>query len=157
MRITAKDIMTDDVMKVRGDWSLQRLAEFFFEMSISGAPVTNEKGELVGVVSSTDLISNGTLSENDPQPHGPHEYYLHSLEKQYAQVEISSFSIGGEPLTTVGDIMTPTIYKVSEDTPVQIIADKMIRNRIHRIFVTSDDKVIGIISSADMLKVIREM
>ena len=157
MRITAKDVMTDNVMKVRADWSLQSLAEFFFEMSISGAPVTNEKGELAGVVSSTDLISNGTMAENDPQSHGPHEYYLHNLEKQYAQVEISSFSIINEPLTTVGDIMTPTIYKVSEDTPVQIIAEKMIKNRIHRIFVTSKEKVVGIISSADMLRVIRDM
>ena len=157
IRITAKDVMTDNVMEARADWLLQRLTEFFVEMSISGAPVTNEKGELVGVVSSTDLISNDTMPENDPQSHGPHEYYLHNLERQYAQVEISSFSISGEPLTTVGDIMTPTIYKVSEETPFQHIADKMIKNRIHRIFVTSDEKVVGIISSADMLQVIREM
>lgn len=157
MRIIAKDIMTNDVMKVRAEWSLQRLAEFFFEMSISGAPVINEKGELAGVVSSTDLISNGTIPENDPQSRGPHEYYLQGLERQYAQVEISSFSIGGEPLTTVGDIMTRTIYQVSEDTPVQLIADKMIRNRIHRIIVTNKEKVVGIISSADMLQVIRDM
>lgn len=157
VRITAKDIMTKEVMEVRADWSLQRLAEFFVERSISGAPVTNENGKLIGVVSSTDIISNDTLPENDPKSHGPHEYYLRDLERRYAQVEISSFTIGEEPLTTVGDIMTAAIFKVSEDTPVQKVADIMIRNRIHRIFVTQDETIVGIISSADMLRVIRDM
>lgn len=157
VRITAKDIMTREIMEARADWSLQRLTEFFVENSISGAPVINENGKLIGVVSSTHLISNNALSEIDPQSHGPHEYYLQSLERQYAQVEISSFTIAGEPLTTVGDIMTPVIYKISENTPVQKIADTMIKNRIHRIFVTREEKVVGIISSADMLSVIRDM
>ena len=157
VRTTAKDIMTKEVMEVRADWSLPRLAEFFVEKSISGAPVTNEDGKLMGVVSSTDIISNNTLPENDPQSHGPHEYYLQNLERRYAQVEISAFTIGDEPLTTVGDIMTPAVFKVSEDTPVQKIADSMIKNRIHRIFVTREEKVVGIISSADMLNVIRDM
>lgn len=157
IRILAKDIMTEEVMVARADWSLQRLAEFFVEKSISGAPVTNENGKLMGVVSSTDIVSSNTLPENDPRSYGPHEYYLQNLERRYAQVEISSFTIDGEPLTTVGDIMTPTVFKVSEDTPVQQVAGTMIKNRIHRIFVTREEKVVGIISSADMLKVIRDM
>ena len=157
LRITAKDIMTKEVMEVRADWSLQRLAEFFVEKSISGAPVTNENGKLIGVVSSTDIISNDTLPENDPHSYGPHEYYLQNLERRYAQVDISSSTIGGEPLTTVGDIMTPAVFKVSEDTPVQKVADTMIKSRIHRIFVTREEKIVGVISSADMLNVIRDM
>jgi CBS domain-containing protein len=155
--LTAKDIMTADVLEVRADWSLSRLAEFLFENSISGAPVISEDGILTGVVTSADLIANDTVPENDPESYGPHEYYLHSLEHRYAKVEIASLSIHGEPLTTVGDIMTPTIFKVSEDTTVQEIADTMIKNRIHRIFVTRKEKMVGIISSADMLNVIRDM
>jgi CBS domain-containing protein len=155
--LTAKDIMTADVLEVRADWSLSRLAEFLFENSISGAPVISEDGILTGVVTSADLIAYDTVPENDPESYGPHEYYLRSLEHRYAKVEIASLSIHGEPLTTVGDIMTPMIFKVSEDTAVQDIADTMIKNRIHRIFVTKKEKMVGIISSADMLKVIRDM
>lgn len=155
--LTAKDVMTTEILQVRADWSLQRLAEFLFEKDISGAPVISEDGKLTGVVTSTDIIANGTISENDPESYGPHEYYLHNLEHRYAKVEIASFSIGGEPLTTVGDIMTPTVFKVAEDTPIQSVADTMIKNRIHRIFVTKKEKMVGIISSADMLKVIRDM
>ena len=155
--LIAKDIMTTEVLKVRADWSVRRLAEFLAEQSISGAPVISENGKLIGVVTATDILANGTLSENDPESYVPHEYYLHSLEHRYAKVEIASFSIGGEPLTTVGDIMTPTVFKVTEETTVQKVADTMIKNCIHRIFVTREGKMVGIISATDMLKVIRDM
>ena len=155
--LTAKDIMTADVLEVRADWSLSRLAEFLFENSISGAPVISEDGILTGVVTSTDIIANDTIPESDPESYGPHEYYLHSLEHRYAKVEVASLTVHGEPLTTVGDIMTPMVFKVSEDTRVQDIAGTMIKNRIHRIFVTREEKMVGIISSADMLMVIRDM
>ena len=155
--LSAKDLMTADVLEVRADWSLPRLAEFLFENSISGAPVISEDGILKGVVTSANLIANDTLPENDPESYGPHEYYLHSLEHRYAKVEIASLSVHGEPLTTVVDIMTPMIFKVAEDTAVQDIADIMIKNRIHRIFVTREEKMVGIISSVDMLKIIRDL
>jgi len=53
--------------------------------------------------------------------------------------------------------MTPMIFQVTEHTPVQEVADMMIKNRIHRVFVTRNEKVIGIISTPDMLKVIRDI
>jgi CBS domain-containing protein len=53
--------------------------------------------------------------------------------------------------------MTPTIFRVDEDETVQRVADTMIRGHIHRVFVTQEEKVIGIISAADMLEVIRDM
>jgi len=61
--LRAKDIMTKNILKVREDWSVHRLAEFFAENSISGAPVISTDGKLVGVVSLTDIILQNTLSE----------------------------------------------------------------------------------------------
>ena len=52
---TAQDVMTRDVLTARADWSIDRLADFFIDKSISGAPVLEPDGSLVGVVSSTDL------------------------------------------------------------------------------------------------------
>ncbi len=156
-QLTAKDIMTTDVLKAQADWSLDRLAEFFIENSISGAPVISEQNKLIGVVSLTDIIKNDTFSENDPNSYSPHEYYLHNLENRYSKAEISSLCIGGEPLTTVGDIMTPIIFNVSEDTTIQKVAESMIKNRVHRIFVTQSGNIVGVISSIDMLKIIRDM
>jgi predicted transcriptional regulator len=155
--LTAKDIMTTDVLEANADWSVKRLTEFLVENSISGAPVISEKGKFIGVVTATDIIKNDTLNENDPESYGPHEYYLHSLENRYAKAEIASLTIGNEPLTTVADIMTPTVFSVAEDTPVQNVAEKMVKNRIHRIFVTRGGRIAGIISSVDMLKIIATM
>ena len=155
--LTAKDVMIQEVLEVRAEWSLQRLVEFLVENSISGAPVTTENGKLVGVVSLTDIIRHDTLLEKGSQSYGTHEYYLHTLESQFASQEIDSLHFGNEPLMTVRDIMTPTIFRVDENATVQQVADTMIRGRIHRVFVTQEEKVVGIISAADMLRVIRDM
>ena len=53
--------------------------------------------------------------------------------------------------------MTPMIYKVTEDTQVQRVADVMIRNQIHRVFVTREERIVGIVSAVDLLKIIRDM
>ena len=155
--LTAKDVMIQEVLEVRAEWSLQRLVEFLVENSISGAPVTTENGKLVGVVSLTDIIRHDTLLEKGSQSYGTHEYYLHTLESQFAPQEIDSLHFGNEPLMTVRDIMAPTIFRVDENATVQQVADTMIRGRIHRVFVTQEEKVVGIISAADMLRVIRDM
>jgi predicted transcriptional regulator len=155
--LTAKDVMIQEVLEVRAEWSLQRLVEFLVENSISGAPVTTENGKLVGVVSLTDIIRHDTLLEKGSQSYGTHEYYLHTLESQFAPQEIDSLHFGNEPLMTVRDIMTPTIFRVNENATVQQVADTMIRGRIHRVFVTQEEKVVGIISAADMLRVIRDI
>ncbi len=151
----AKQVMTSEVLAVEVDWSIERLSEFLIVESISGAPVQSKEGNLIGVVSSSDIVRYDTQPEKDSQ--WPHDYYLHALERQCAREEAASFRIEAEPLKTVRAIMTPMIFQVTEDTPVQQVADMMIKNRIHRVFVTRDEKVVGIISTPDMLKVIRDM
>ena len=154
-RLTAKQVMTSEVLAVEADWSIERLSEFLIENSISGAPVQSKEGNLIGVVSLSDIVRYDTQPEKDSQ--WPHDYYLHALERQFAKEEAASFRIEAEPLKTVRAIMTPMIFQLIEDTPVQQVADLMIKNRIHRIFVTREEKVIGIISTSDMLKVVRDM
>ena len=55
------------------------------------------------------------------------------------------------------DIMTPMLFKVDEDTSLKEVADMMIGGRVHRLFVTHKQKVVGIVTTMDMLKVIRDM
>ena len=58
---------------------------------------------------------------------------------------------------TVQDIMTPTVFSVDEEAALQHVADAMIRGRIHRVFVTRQKKLVGIITALDMLKIIRDL
>lgn len=152
----AKDIMSQEVLSVQVDWPIDQLADFFIEHSISGAPVISEKGKLVGVVSLTDIVRYRSIPLKNPQPDTPHEYYIYAPERQYSQEEIESFRLEAESLVTVRDIMTSVVFNVSEDTDLKQVADAMIRGHIHRVFVTSDNALVGIISSLDMLKIIRD-
>jgi len=147
--------MNSKVLVAEFDWSVSHLAEFFMENCISGAPVQSSTGKPIGVVSLTDIVHHETQSEKDRE--WPHDYYLHALERQYAREEATCFQIETESLIRVRDIMTPVIFQVAENTPVQQVADTMIKNHIHRVIVLRDEKIVGIISTPDMLKIIRDI
>ena len=153
--LTAKHVMKSKVLTAESDWSVSRLAEFFMENCISGAPVQSSVGTPIGVVSLTDIVHHDTQPEKDRD--WPHDYYLHAQERQYAREEANCFQIETESLIMVRDIMTPVIFQVSEDTPIQQVAGMMLKNRIHRVIVLSGEKVVGIISTPDMLKIVRDM
>ena len=155
-RLKAKDVMNKDVLSVGADWSIEYLTDFLVENGISGAPVTSEDGKLVGVVSLTDIVRHSSLPGNTSQLNSPYDYYRHGLEHQYAKEDIRSLNIGTEALDTVRDIMTPMVFDVTEDMNVKQVADTMIRGRIHRVFVTRKEKLTGVITTVDMLKVIRD-
>lgn len=155
--LTAKDIMTSEILAVSAEWTIERLAEFFIENSISGAPVITGEDTLVGVVSLTDIVRFDTLPVKDFAGESrPHSYYMHSFEEAYAPEDIGEYHLEAPSRVKVKDIMTPMIFHVDEDTVLKEIADTMVRGRIHRVFVTKGEKVTGVISALDMLKIIRE-
>jgi len=155
--LRAKDIMNHMVLTVHTDWSVEQLADFLIENSISGVPVTSEEGKLIGVVSLTDIVRYNSVPIRDSRSAGPHEYYFHKLEHQYSQEEIASFRMGGVSAVTVREIMTPIVFNVEEDTTIQQVADAMVKGLIHRVFVTRDEKLTGIITAYDMLKIVRDL
>ncbi len=154
---TAKDVMNRDVLTVNADLSIQGLADFLFQNSISGAPVVSANGKLVGAVSVTDILRHETVPEKGVQFNNRHDYYVHKADDRFSHQDLDGLHFTDEAPVTVEDIMASRILVVGENEPVQQVADTMIRNRIHRVFVTRNDKPIGIISTADMLKVIRDM
>jgi CBS domain-containing protein len=59
--------------------------------------------------------------------------------------------------TTVDDLMTPMVFDVSEDTPLQTVAETMLKGRIHRVLVTHKNHLVGIITALDLIRVIRDL
>lgn len=153
--LTAKDVMTRDVVVAGADWSVEQLADFFINRSISGAPVTDEDGELMGVVSMTDIVQYDSMEVDDPLSHGPHEYYVQGLQRHFAQEEANAYREQLQGLATVRDIMTPMLFEVGEDVPVRQVADTMVRGRIHRVFVTRERRIVGVITALDLLQLLR--
>ena len=153
--VTVGDVMQRDVLAVDADWPLDKLARFLVDNSISGAPVTDENGELVGVVSMTDLVRHNSITEKDTVASQTHDVYLYELERHIGHEELQVFHTQYESPVQVREIMTPMIFKVSEEDSIREVADIMLKGRIHRVFVTRGTLLTGIVTALDMLQVIR--
>ncbi len=155
--LLAKDIMNTEILSVGPDWSIGQLANYLLANSISGAPVISEDNKLLGVVSMTDLIRQSCMPGTDTRLERADESYIRPHERQYSPAEMEFPGIDAESLVTVREIMTPVTFNVNEYTKIQDVADAMLRGRIHRVFVTSNDSLIGIITTMDLLGALRDL
>jgi CBS domain-containing protein len=153
--VAARDIMSGAVLMVRDDMTVDELAEYLVENQISGAPVVDRRGRPVGVVSLTDIaearIEARALAADRPRA----DAAVHGWEAKIEAEEMRRFHIA-EGAVHVRDIMTPTIYSVADDTPACDVARTMLSGRIHRLLVTRQGKIVGIVTSMDLLKLLCE-
>ncbi|MCJ7665816.1 MAG: CBS domain-containing protein, partial [Actinobacteria bacterium] len=129
------------------DASVEELSELLVKNKISGVPVVDEKGKLVGIATEGDLIIK------DSDLHFPRYFklldsiiYLESLNK--FKKNLKKF-LG----IKVEDVMTAKVRTVREETPVSDAANIMIEHNINRVPVLdSKDKLIGIIARSDIVR-----
>ena len=152
---TVSTIMQRNVLSVEESWPLHRLARFLTDNQISGAPVTSDDGELIGVVSLTDIVRYDSMPESRGEIQDTHEYYLHTLKMQMTQEEASSFHEEQESSATVRDIMTHMIFEVDENASIEEVADTMVKGRIHRLFVTHNKQISGVVTALDLVEYLR--
>ncbi|MBI4387028.1 MAG: CBS domain-containing protein [Elusimicrobia bacterium] len=139
----AKDIMHTDVIAIPASTDVWDLARQLTTLKITGAPVTDERGFLIGVVSQTDIVRH--LKELVQVP---------PLESDfYAQAEVEDLGRAARPLTA-RDLMSPRVIQAQEETPVQELANIMTRHRVHRIIITRGHRIMGIVTTMDILKVL---
>jgi predicted transcriptional regulator len=128
--IKAKDVMTKPVVCVNLKTSTEELSRLFIEKSISGTPVVDEKGKLIGVVSKTDILET------------------HLLPEEYR--ESPTLSPG-----YVENIMVPIVSSVAEEDSIDQVIKLMVEENIRRVVVTDpEQRVVGIITPMDILKFI---
>ena len=112
--MNARDIMTSQVVSVSSSAPIREVADVLAEYRISGVPVVDEQGQMLGLVTEADLIS-----------------------KQ------------GK---TAADIMSPRVVTVREATPVDEVAQILTSNRFKRVPVMREDRLVGIVSRADIVR-----
>jgi len=152
MTVLAYEIMTPSIKAVPQSWTMDRLARFLTDNEITGSPVTDETGEIVGIATLNDITEfrwNASRSESDARM-TPEE------EHEARRLRMAIFEEMGKVPVEVRDIMTPIVLSVDEQTPVRDIADIMMREHLHRIFITKDEKITGIVTTYDMLKLISD-
>jgi CBS domain-containing protein len=144
-QLRAKDIMTPEPVCVGPATTIRELARVFEMNEISGAPVVDSNGTLIGVVSKTDLIRSCTEGTADVPP----SFLFEVLSER---MNGSSREVMPEPLTCVQDFMTDAPFTVAPEALVSDVARQMVARHIHRVVVVDVKNFpAGIITSLDVV------
>ncbi len=133
MKVT--EIMSQPVITVTPETSIKSAAQLLVEHGISGLPVVNSKGRLVGIVSEADLIS----IEARPDPR--------------SQATPLAPTAGSTP-RNVAEVMTRDVVVVSAKSEVAQAARTLLNSDVKRVPVMNGRRVVGIVSRRDLVKVI---
>lgn len=144
--MTVKEIMEKDFVTVSEDMEIEKLAKTFLETKKDYALVVNGMGELIGVVTETDLIFQ------EKNLHIPTIFtfldsmiFLESVAK--FREEIKKISA-----IRVKDIMTPDVYTIDEKTSIKDAATTMLDRDIHHLPVVEGKKPVGVITKKGLLQ-----
>lgn len=173
--LTVRDLMTEDLVTVAPSYTLREAAEAMAQEHVSGLPVVDE-GMAVGVITATDLMSFATdASESSPgqrgttstprgnrlgveipsgyyteewrcEPYGPGELLVDTDRPEWNALEEH----------TVSEYMSRALITLSPDATVQEAAATMLGADIRRLLVVDVDRLIGLMSSTDVLGAVAE-
>jgi CBS domain-containing protein len=137
-----KDIMTINVISIGADEPVVKAASLMLQNRISGLPVVDKEGELIGMVTEGDFLRRGELGTRRRRPKwlefivGPGK-----LAEEYVRTS------GGR----VEEIMTPDPWTIREDASLEAVVEMMERHHIKRLPVTRGGRVVGIVSRANLM------
>lgn len=152
---TARSVMTEPVISVSPEASLLDVLRLFFEEDIHAVPVVGDQGQLIGVISSSDLL-RAQESERDP---------ARAMTDYMKAMFDFSFPDWSENLEdfqdrlgqiTVAEVMTRTYVSVPSDEPVADVARQLRENQIHHVWVEHEGQVCGVVSTLDLMPVIEQ-
>ncbi|WP_290578202.1 CBS domain-containing protein [Ketobacter sp.] len=150
--LAARDVMSTSLLAAQDSWSVAELAQFLVSNGITGAPVLDEDEHLVGVVSVTDVARFASRGDDLREERGRHGYYTDSLDSWSSLDYLEDSGDNDLEITTVKDIMTPSIFAVDTHASVNEVAREMVSNGIHRVFVRQQERIVGVVSALDILK-----
>ena len=144
--LQARDIMTSEVITVSPQTTVLDLARLLAQHKINGAPVVDDEGRLVGVVTQSDLIDRAKKFEL------PHVITI--LDAHLYLERPSTFKKNLEKLmgNLVSDIMTAPPVTITGQVAVDEIATIMARRQVHTLPVVEGGKLIGIIGKIDIIR-----
>lgn len=153
MATRARDLMQSPVVVIGQDASLLDAHRILVEEEIHGAPVVDEDGAVVGVISSLDLLR--VAEEEQESPRGDAIYYRDVLP--YAGPPGSA---GGDDFQDrlssrrVAEAMSPYVVSVAPDATAAQVARTLRENGIHRVLVAEKDALLGIVTAFDLLRLL---
>lgn len=144
--MNAAQIMTRFVVSVPPTASLQDIAKSLAHHAISGVPVCEADGRLVGVVTEGDLVRLLMHTRDERRTW----WLRHLADGTDLAPEFLDYIKGQQ--TTARDLMRANVITAEESTLVADIADLMIKNDIKRVPIVRDGALVGIVTRADLVK-----
>ncbi len=144
----AHQIMTRSVITVTPETTIVEAANTMLQKHVSGLPVVNATGKLVGIISEGDFIRRSEIGTQ--RRRGRFLRFILGSGKQ-----ASDFV--HEHGRKVAEIMTPELLTITEDTALEEIVELMERNKVKRLPVIRDNKVVGIVSRANLLQAVASL
>jgi CBS domain-containing protein len=131
---TASDLMMTNPMSINQDATMPEVIAMLTDHGFTAAPVIDDAGRPVGVVSRGDILVHDRAKANTGTSAAPRE----------------------PDTTRVRDIMTPAIFSVSPDTAAARVIEEMLALKVHRLFVVDGDgTLVGVITPLDVLRHLR--
>lgn len=142
-----KDIMTEPVITISEDTSLQEVAQIMIEHRIGGLPVINESGELTGIVTESDFTAKEKCVPfsmfRAPQLFGT--WLGNDAEDLYARAKN----------IPAREVMSTSVVTVTENDSIEKVLELILKYDINRIPVVKDRKPVGIVARRDLLRVMK--
>jgi CBS domain-containing protein len=143
-----KDIMVKEVITVHKKATIAEIAKVLVDNSISGVPVVDDEGTLVGIVSEGDLLHKET------SPRLPDFINILGAIIYYNGVERYNEDFKKLTAGQAASIMTDSVVTVSPEVEIDKVVKLMLQHGIKRIPVVENDKIVGIISRRDIIKLL---
>lgn len=148
-RRTVAELMKPDVFCVGPSTPIRDVREQLAMRRVSGAPVVDERGRPIGVVSQSDLARHASAHATA----GSSGRFYSDVE-EYQDLAALPIDDSDEPIEKV---MTQRVFTVTRDTGVAVAASIMRERRVHRLIVTDHGVVVGIVTALDLLIVLEEL
>ena len=152
---SVSELMTDTPLSIPSDATALEAVQLLTERRFSAAPVINEAGHPVGVVSRTDLVK-GLLAPQDEEPSQEDDWF--QCGKLGSDEAGENGKAPNRPLDAVrvSEIMTPLVIGLAPDDSIERAVELMLTEQVHRLFVMDNDGVlIGVLSTFDVLRHLR--
>ena len=172
---SVRNIMQTEVVTADPEMSVYDLSKLLAQYDISGAPVVDLDGEVLGVVSMTDVIrlaadetdirvaprpfitAAANLADADGEEEDLVDYFQHANASWVGVGPASDWATESDlDRYDVRSIMTPANFHIHPDSNLRELAEFLLRGRIHRALVMEDDRLVGIVTTVDLLRTMAE-
>jgi CBS domain-containing protein len=137
---TAADLMSTNPISIRAQATVAEAVATLTDRGFGAAPVIDEAGRPVGVISRADVLIHDR--ERLTHPANMHEA---PLPEGFGVEEVDG--------TVVEDMMTPAVFSVTPETPVEKVVEEMLALQVHHLFVVDKSgALVGVISAMDIVR-----